>query len=96
MRTRLPTVWSSLCSVKVAAFVTLVSFSREILHEDNILHQVSSNAVKVQEENSDQTRLYCQVIKCNGDALRHAIRDDKAFESVWCVHADVKVYSKPV
>lgn len=31
MRTRFPTVWSSLWSVNVAAFVTFVSFSMEIL-----------------------------------------------------------------
>ena len=31
MRTRFPTVWSSRCSVKVAALVTFVSFSRDIL-----------------------------------------------------------------
>ena len=34
MRSRLPTVWSSRCSVKVAAFSTLVSFSREILQQE--------------------------------------------------------------
>ena len=33
MRTRFPTVWSSLCRVNVAAFVTFVSFSMEILQE---------------------------------------------------------------
>ena len=31
MRTRFPTVWSSLWRVNVAAFVTFVSFSMEIL-----------------------------------------------------------------
>ena len=31
MRSRLPMVWSSRCSVNVAALSTLVSFSREIL-----------------------------------------------------------------
>ena len=31
MRIRFPTVWSSLCRVNVAALVTLVSFSIEIL-----------------------------------------------------------------
>ena len=33
MRSMLPTVWSSRCSVKVAALGTLVSFSNDILQK---------------------------------------------------------------
>ena len=36
MRSRLPIVWSSRWSVKVAAFSTLVSFSKEILRHKKV------------------------------------------------------------
>ena len=44
MRSMLPTVWSSRCSVNVAALGTLVSFSKDILQQSK-LRQASITCV---------------------------------------------------
>lgn len=80
MRSRLPMVWSSRWSVKVAAFCTLVSFSREILQQKQsqslgfqVLPSTSSNG----------RRSRTQDARC---ALRHALWHHKLLIAIRRIH----------
>jgi len=74
MRSRLPTVWSSRCSVNVAALSTLVSFSREILPQQSRLGEYTQ----------DNSILMNTLMR---SALLHALRHHELLVAVRRVHA---------
>ena len=87
MRSRLPTVWSSRWSVKVAALSTLVSFSREILQakqDQNLTCQVLPRTPSHSCTNRTQDA------RC---ALRHALRHHKLLVTVRRIHCSSRTAS---
>lgn len=86
MRTRLPIVWSSRCSVNFAAFATFVSFSTAILRHtggrDFSGLKLSSSRMPAADSQPGSPQF---TFSDANSALLHALRHHEALISVWRV-----------